>query len=167
MKTKTQKIVISAMLAAFTAVATMAIKMPSPMGGYINLGDALVLFSGWFISPLYSFLAAGIGSALADILLGYAAYAPATFVIKGLMAVTAHIFFRLLEKKFMSLSSLFISGALAELVMIFGYYLFEAVFFYGFMASAANIPANIMQAIFSLLMGALITNAFNKKNLSI
>lgn len=164
MKTRTQKIVISAMLAAFTAVLTLVIKIPSPLGGYINLGDALVLFSGWLISPLYSFLAAGIGSALADILLGYAAYAPATFLIKGLMAVTAHIFFRLFEKKSKSLSSLFISGALAELVMILGYYLFEAVFFYGFVASAVNIPANSIQAISCLLLGALITNVFKKKN---
>lgn len=167
MKTKTQKIVISAMLAAFTAVLTLAIKIPSPIGGYINLGDALVLFSGWFMSPLYGFFAAGIGSALADILLGYAAYAPATFLIKGLMAVTAHFFFRLLQKKSKPLVSMLISGALAELVMILGYYLFEAVFFYGFMASTANIPANILQGIFSLFMGALITNALNKKNLSV
>ena len=83
MKTKTQKIVTASMLAALTCVATMIIKIPSPLKGYINLGDASVLLSGWLLSPVYGFFSAGIGSALADIFSGYTVYAPATFLIKG------------------------------------------------------------------------------------
>ena len=61
----TKRIVIAAMLAALTCVATMIIKIPSPLKGYLNLGDCVVLICGWFLSPLYGFLAAGIGSAFA------------------------------------------------------------------------------------------------------
>ena len=43
MKTKTQKIVSAAMLAALACVATMIIKIPSPLKGYFNLGDCVVL----------------------------------------------------------------------------------------------------------------------------
>ena len=71
MKSKTQKIVLASMLAALTCIATMIIKIPSPMKGYINLGDCVVLVCGWILSPFYGFLAAGIGSALADVLLRY------------------------------------------------------------------------------------------------
>ena len=46
MKTTTQKIIFSAMLAALTCVATMVIKIPSPLSGYLNLGDCIVLLSG-------------------------------------------------------------------------------------------------------------------------
>ena len=63
---KTRKIVMTAMFAALCCVATMIIKIPSPLKGYLNLGDCIVLLSGFMLSPLYGFLAAGIGSALAD-----------------------------------------------------------------------------------------------------
>ena len=89
MNNKTRKIVLAALLASLTCVATMLIKVPSPLKGYVNLGDCVVLLSGWILSPLYGFFAAGIGSALADIFSGYVIYAPATFVIKGAMALIA------------------------------------------------------------------------------
>ncbi|MBP3559105.1 MAG: ECF transporter S component [Clostridia bacterium] len=90
MKDTTRKIAIASMLAALVCVATMIIKIPSPLKGYINLGDCVVLLSGWLLPPGYSFLAAGVGSALADVFSGYAVYAPVTFAIKGLMAVVAY-----------------------------------------------------------------------------
>ena len=93
MKTKTQKIVMAAMLAALVCVATMIVKIPSPLKGYLNLGDCVVLLSGWILSPVYGFLAAGIGSALADLFSGYVTYAPATFIIKGIMALIAYFGF--------------------------------------------------------------------------
>ena len=64
---KSSKIVTAAMLAALTCVATMIIKIPSPLKGYMNLGDCVVLLSGWMLAPGYGFLAAGLGSALADV----------------------------------------------------------------------------------------------------
>ena len=88
-KNATQKMVIAALLAALTCVATMIIKIPSPLKGYMNLGDCVVLVAGWMLSPLYGFLAAGIGSALADLFSGYVVYAPVTFAIKGIMALAA------------------------------------------------------------------------------
>ena len=77
----TQRIVIAALLAAVTCVVTMIVKIPSPLKGYLNLGDCVVLTAGWMLSPMYGFLAAGLGSALADLFAGYVAYVPATFVI--------------------------------------------------------------------------------------
>ena len=38
--------------------------------------------------------AAGIGSMMADLFSGYAVYAPATFVIKALMALAAYLLYR-------------------------------------------------------------------------
>ena len=99
MNTTTKKIVMASMLAALCCVATMIIKIPSPLKGYLNLGDCVVLLSGFMLSPLYGFLAAGVGSALADIFSGYLVYAPATFVIKGIMALIAFYGFKLLSRK--------------------------------------------------------------------
>lgn len=99
MNNKTRKIVLAAMLAALCCVATMIIKIPSPLKGYLNLGDCIVLLSGFMLSPVYGFLAAGIGSALADIFSGYVIYAPATFIIKGIMTLIAYYGVKLLHKK--------------------------------------------------------------------
>ncbi|MBQ8391558.1 MAG: ECF transporter S component [Clostridia bacterium] len=164
MQNKTQKIVLSALLASLVCVATMLIKIPSPLKGYLNLGDCVVLLSGWVLSPVYGFLTAGIGSALADIFSGYIIYAPATFVIKGLMAVTAYFVFKLMSKKGKNTISKIVSGTLAEILMVIGYFLFEG-FMYGFIPSAVNIPANAMQGVAGLILGILLVRIFEKSKL--
>ena len=90
---KTRMVVMSAMLASLTCVATMIIKIPTPLHGYANLGDCIVLLSAFLMPVSYGFCAAAIGSALADVLSGYAMYAPATFIIKGLMALSGYFVF--------------------------------------------------------------------------
>ncbi len=164
MNTNTKKIVLAALMAALTCVATMVIKIPSPLNGYVNLGDCIVLVAGWMLSPTYGFLAAGLGSALADIFSGYMTYAPATFVIKGLMALVAFYGFKLLRKKLGNLSSGIISGIAAEIVMILGYFVFEG-FLYGFIPSAVNIPANGMQGIAGVVIGVLLAKVFEKSKI--
>lgn len=161
MKTTTQKIIFSSMLAALTCVATMVIKIPSPLNGYINFGDCIVLLSGWLLSPVYGFFAAGLGSALADLFSGYAAYAPATFLIKGLMALIACGGVKLFQKRVDKQFSRIISGVTAELFMIAGYWLFEG-FLYGFISSAVNIPANGLQGLAGLILGIVLIHIFEK-----
>ena len=160
MNKKTKQLVMAALMAALTCVATMVIMIPSPLKGYLNLGDCLVLTSGWMLSPAYGFLAAGIGSALADVFSGYMIYAPATFVIKGLMALIACYGFQLLRKKISMPVSRIVSGAAAEVMMVLGYFVFEG-FMYGFVPSAANIPANAVQGIAGLIIGVVLMNVFS------
>lgn len=142
--TKTTKIVLTALLAAMACVATMVIKIPIPAtGGYINLGDCVVILSGILLGPIYGGAAAGIGSALADIFSGYVVFAPATFIIKALMALVVGIFIEKISKY--NIAGVIISGVIAEIIMIVGYFLFEALFMgYGF-AAAVAIPANAIQ----------------------
>lgn len=165
MNERTKKIVTAALIAALTCVATMIIKIPSPLKGYLNLGDCMVLVAGWFLSPAYGFLAAGFGSALADIFSGYMIYAPATFAIKGIMALVAYFGGKLLRKNFGNLTSRIISGAVAELLMILGYFMFEGVM-YGFIPSAVNIPANGVQGVVGLILGIVLMGIIEKCKLS-
>ena len=58
---KVKKLVFSALMAALVYAATMMIQIPSPMNGYVNLGDCFVLLSGWLLGPWYGAAAAGIG----------------------------------------------------------------------------------------------------------
>lgn len=166
MKNTTQKIVMTAMLAALVCVATMIVKIPSPLKGYINLGDCIVLLAGWLLSPVYGFLAAGIGSALADLFSGYVAYAPATFLIKGPMALVAYYGYKLMSKKVKNIPSRIVSGILAEVLMIGGYFLFEGLL-YGFAPSAVNIPANAVQGAAGLILGTILIRVFEKSKIKI
>ena len=161
MKTNTQKIVLASMLAALCCVATMIIKIPSPLKGYLNLGDCVVLLSGWLLSPTYGFLAAGIGSALADVFSGYAVYAPATFLIKGIMAIIAYFSFKGMGNKIGKTTSRLVGGVFAELEMVLGYFIFEG-FMYGFAPSAVNIPANAMQGLAGIIIGLVLIKTFEK-----
>ena len=162
MKSKTQKLVMTAMLASLVCIMTMVIKIPSPLNGYINLGDSMVLISGWVLSPWYGFLAAGFGSALADIFSGYVMYAFATFFIKGFMAYAVHYIYRYLSQKTKNIIAWILSGIAAEIIMMFGYFLFEGTL-YGFGPSLVNIPAGLIQGFIGLIIGVVLINIFYKK----
>ena len=159
---KTKKIVMSALLAALVCVATMIIRIPSPLGGYINLGDGIVLLCGWLLSPIYGALAAAIGSGLADILSGYVAYAPVTFIIKGCMALLAYGITKGLRTR--PLIARTVSGVVAEIVMVGGYLTFES-FIYGFVPSLVNVPANAVQGLAGLIVGLLLVRVFEKHSI--
>lgn len=161
---KTRKLVTAALLAALTCVATMVIKIPSPLHGYLNLGDGVVLLAGWVLTPGYGFLAAGLGSALADLISSYLIYAPATFLIKGLMALVAFYGGKLLRHKLGGLTSEILSGVAAEALMVLGYFVFEG-FLYGFGPSAVNIPANSAQGVAGVIIGILLVKILEKSKL--
>ena len=118
----------AALFAALTCVMTMIVKIPVPAtGGYVNLGDCVVLLAGWVLGPMYGGAAAGLGSMLADLVSGYPLYAPGTFVIKACMAVCAWAVFRAAAGEKRGLAAR-IGGALAgEAVMVAGYFAYEGV----------------------------------------
>lgn len=166
MNSKTKKLVTTALMTALVCVATLIIKIPSPLKGYLNLGDCIVLLAGWILSPAFGFFAAGFGSALADLISGYVLYAPVTFVIKGLMALVAYIISKQLGKKIGKFSSRLVGGILAEILMVLGYYIFEGAC-YGFIPSAVNIPANCIQGVAGLVIGLVLIQIFEKAKLSV
>ena len=148
-----RKIVWTGLFTALTVVATIAIRIPTPTGGYVNAGDALVILSAFILGPGWGAFAAGFGSALADILATYTVYAPATLIIKALMALVAASVLKRAKKQ-KSLKYSVIGGILAELVMITGYYLFTAIFMTGsYTAALAEIPGNAVQAVFGIVVG--------------
>ena len=112
----TRKIVICAMLTALTTLATIVIQIPSPMNGYVNLGDVFVLFAAFIMGPIYGAVSAGLGSALADILTGYVIYAPATLIIKSSMAIAAYFVYRAVAKVVKKkILPLVVGGVVAEI----------------------------------------------------
>lgn len=154
---KVQKTVTSAMFAALACAATMTVKIPVPAtNGYINVGDCIVLVSGWMLGGVYGTAAAGVGSMLADLFLGYAYYAPGTLVVKALVAFAAFVTNKLLSGKLNGIVLRSLSAVLAEAVMVAGYFAYEAtVLGYG-VAAVASVPANIVQGVGGVVVAVAV-----------
>ena len=160
---KIRKLVISAMMAALTYIATMVIQIPSPMNGYVNLGDCFVLLSGWLLGPWYGGAAAGIGSMMTDLLSGYGYYAPGTFVIKGLDALVAALLFRAMGR---TSTAALVSGLVGETIMVAGYFGYAALLLGKGLGAAASIPGNLVQATMGLLIGFLLLKVLQKTRIA-
>jgi uncharacterized membrane protein len=169
----TKKWVMAALFAALTTICTMIIKIPTPTGGYIHPGDGMVLLCGIILGPGMGALAAGIGSMLSDLLGGYLAWVPATFLIKALTAAVAGLLFRstgrIFSEKKTGVLRVISGGIIGEAIMVFGYFLFEiglnaagnggftsAAIAGGIAYSAAGIPANILQGVTGIVIACVL-----------
>ena len=155
----TKKLTLAAMFAALCCVATMVIQVPSPMNGYVNLGDCFVLLSGFILGPFWGTAAAGIGSMMADVLTSYAHYAPGTLVIKGACALVACLIYNAGRK---STLSAVLGGIAAEAVMVLGYFGYAGLLLGKGLGAAASIPGNVVQGIFGLAAGVLLLKVAEK-----
>lgn len=173
MEKNVKRLVIAALMTAFTCIATMVIKISTPTFGYIHLGDGLVLLSGITLGPVTGALAAGIGSMFADIFSGYLSWAPATFLIKALTAGIAGLLFRCLKERMTTVlirnAAVILSGLIGETIMVIGYFLYEtglaaassggftkAAIAAGAASSATGIPFNIVQGITGIIVCLLL-----------
>ncbi|MDR1564061.1 MAG: ECF transporter S component [Oscillospiraceae bacterium] len=149
-QSKALKLTLSGVFAALIFVATYFFQFPLPGGsGYVNLGDGFILIAVLLIGP-YAIPAAAVGSLISDLLLGYAVYAPATFIIKGLMALLAWLIIRKSEKILPALLA-FIT---AELIMVAGYLVFEG-FLYGWPVAIASVTFNLLQGLAGVILGVI------------
>lgn len=163
-----KQLALTALFAALCLVGTLLIPIPLPMG-YFNVGDVFVLLAGWFLGPLGS-VAAGLGSALADIIAGYATYSPFTFVIKALDAFSAYMIWKFLKicirRERLDVIPRFLSALVGEVVMILGYFLTEMLL-YGFGGAVATLFGNALQGVCCLILAtAVIAALYPIKQLS-
>lgn len=149
---------MSALFAALVCVATMLIRIPLPITGYANLGDGVVLLCAWALGPVYGTAAAGLGSALADILSGYTAYAPASLVIKALSALTACIIITALRGRDgkVGYPRLALAGICGEAVMVCGYFAYEFAVFGKAEIAAMGALGNSIQGICGIVVFLLL-----------
>ena len=157
---------LTGLFAALGCVGTMVLQVPSPTGGYMNLGDAVVILGAWLLGPVYGAVAGGVGPAMADLLSGYAIYVPATLAIKAVMALTAAGLYRGLKQK-----GLLLCALAAEVPMVLGYWLFDGLLASAsgggalglcLTASAAGIPSNLAQAAFGAAASTLLALALRR-----
>lgn len=137
--------------AALVALATIFVQVPMPAGqGYANVGDAVIFVLAALFGPKVGLVAGGIGSALADVLTGFAMWAPFTLLIKGIEGWIAG---RLAHRAFVDrgITAQVVLGYLvAGLWMMLGYFLAGALLTASWQAALAGIVFNAFQGGVSL-----------------
>ena len=147
-----KRLTFAGLMAALICVLTMFPHIPIPAGsGYIHLGDGMILLAAMVVGPL-AIPAAAIGSALADVFSGFALYAPATFVIKGLVALVAWLLYR--RGHILRTAVAFV---LAEALMVAGYFAFE--WFVAREYAIIDILGNSIQGVSGAALGIAFTYA--------
>jgi len=126
-----KRAVYTAVFTALVFAATSFIVVSTPATrGFFNLGETMVYTTALLtLDPYIAFIAGGLGSALADIYLGYAYYAMGTFIIKGIEGLLVVLLAKLFRKAmtrwkvFLVLMNLVIS----VLILVYGVYLYSGV----------------------------------------
>lgn len=150
MRQNTKKWIMASLFAAMTTVGTMVIQVPTPTKGYIHIGDTIVYLGGILLGPVFGFLAAALGSFLADVFSPYVIYAVPTFIIKGLDALMVGIIYRAISHSaknvWFHIAAFSVAVLAGTTIMVGGYYIFES-YLYGFKGALAGVPMNIIQGI--------------------
>ena len=155
-KTGLRVIALCGIFAALVFIGT-ELKIPTAIG-YMNLGDGVILIASYFIGPA-AFFPAAIGSALGDLIAGYPVYIAPTFVIKGLMGLSAAVIMKNAHVKgFPGVILRIIAGAAAELIMVGGYFAFETVM-YGVEAASGSLVFNLIQGGVAIVLAVPLTYA--------
>lgn len=153
---KTNKIVLSGLGIATVFLMTVIVVIPISGMGYINVGDASLMLFSSVVTPSMGFLIGGVGSALADLYLGYSQYALFTLIVKGLEGLLVVVLIRKLN--FIP----YVALALGALLMVCGYYFADGIILGSFSASFAGVPANILQGTCSVIIASLAYKPFQK-----
>jgi uncharacterized membrane protein len=86
-----------ALIAAFTALvflSTSLFYIPLVSStGFFNLGETFVYLAALIGGPIVGAIAGGVGASMADMVLGYGFFAPATLILKGLEGFVAGLIF--------------------------------------------------------------------------
>lgn len=141
------QIILNAMLIALVFVATAVINIRLPFvgtGGLIHLGNVPLFIGALLFGRRSGMIAGAFGMGLFDLMGGWTAWAPFTFVIVGYMGYVVGWF---AEKR--PIRNVYGNDAaalvLALLIKIAGYYIAEVCIIQSWVLPLGSIPGNIVQ----------------------
>ena len=134
--------VLTGMGIALVFVATLInIKLPIGQGGLIHLGNVPLFLFAIIYGKKIGAMAGAFGMGLFDLMGGWTPWAPATFIIVGLMGYTVGV---IAEKKD-DLAGYTLAIILACAIKVAGYYVAEALIYGNWVQPVLSVPGNLMQ----------------------
>ena len=154
-----RKLVLAATFSAIIFLGTFLIKFPIP-NGYIHVGDGFIYIAAALLPLPHAMAAAALAGLLADLISGFAAYAPFTALVKLTMALLAAVCTRrsayviaLREHKEPQGSRLpcVIASVLGGIANVVGYFATDCIL-YGLPAAISTLPMNLVQSAFGVVV---------------
>ncbi len=152
------KVAVVTVLTAVVVVFTLVIRIPTTKG-YLNLCDVAICFIAFTFGPISAFLAAGLGTAIADLISGYAQWAPISFVVHGIEGLLIALIVR---KQPLSKMRILLAAIGCILTVSLGYFVLSALFISTVAVAAAEIPPNMIQAGVGAVFGFALSKAIKR-----
>jgi uncharacterized membrane protein len=170
-KISTKKIALTGLMIAVVFLVTYFTKIPGPVGPF-NIGDAAIIVTAIVIGRNSGLVAGAIGSALADLAMGYAIFSPITFIVKGLEGyIVGVIASDRKEKRSAEYLKIF-AAILGAVIMVGGYFLAELFILkhvdksFGYSKAITDLPYNLVQGGVSAAVGYALSTALSKSGVS-
>jgi uncharacterized membrane protein len=159
---KTKDIVLNALLIAIVFIATYFIQFQLPFsatGGLVHMGNVALFTIALTLGARKGAIAGAFGMGLFDIVSGWLAWAPGTFIVRGLMGFIIGAISEWGQKR--GLNSIVI-GVIAILIssiwMLGGYYVVEGLLYGNWIAPVNSIPGNLTQIAIGLVVSVPISS---------
>ena len=150
---------ISSIFAAIVFVVTAYLHIPT-YNGYVHVGDAFIFLAACILPMPYAIGVGATGAMLADVLTGYAIWAPGSIIIK---AVTVMLFSYKYKKIITTRNILMLIPA--TIICVGGYYLYEVIITGSFIGALAGIVGSLIQSVTSGVVFILVGMAMDKMDL--
>lgn len=135
-----RRLSLSGVLSALVFVVTAYLHVPT-YNGYVHFGDGFIFLAACILPLPYAVFVGASGAMLADLLTGFAVWAPGSMLIKALIA----LLFSCKGRRIITLwNSLMLLPA--AVISALGYYLYEGLITGSLVASLAGIPGSLLQA---------------------
>lgn len=147
-RSTTQMLVINALFIALTFVATMFINIRLPFmgqGGLVHLGNIPLFLAAMIYGKKTGAIAGAFGMGLFDLISGWTAWAPFTFVIVGCMGFVSGLICEKMTVRPVVKNTIAVIAALV--IKIVGYYFAEVILYGNWVVPLGSIPGNILQVV--------------------
>lgn len=152
---------ITALFIALTYVFTAFINVRLPIaanGGLIHLGNVPLFLCAILFGKKSGAIAGGVGMGLFDLLSGWTAWAPFTFVIVAVMGFAVGA----ITEKRHGFGWNVLAIAVAAVIKVVGYYIAEIVIYGNWIAPMASIPGNLVQVGVAAVIVLIIVEPLRK-----
>lgn len=154
-------ITVTALFIALTYVFTAFINVRLPItanGGLIHLGNVPLFICAILFGKKSGAIAGGVGMGLFDLLSGWTAWAPFTFLIVGLMGFAVGT----ITEKHHGFWWNTLAIGVACFIKVVGYYIAEGILYGNWIAPVASIPGNLVQIGVAAVIVLLIVGQLQK-----
>lgn len=137
-------ITITAVFIALTYVFTAFVNIRLPIaanGGLVHLGNVPLFIGAIIFGKKTGAIAGGVGMGLFDLLSGWTAWAPFTFIIVALMGFAVGA----ITEKHHGIGFDALAIGVACIIKVVGYYIAEVILFGNWLAPVTSIPGNLVQ----------------------